>query len=186
LDEIIALNRLIREHCRVKKIRLVDAYYAFNDGNDNLASEFSNGDGGHLNAKGYKKLGEFIVTQLTDLLKPGMKVACLGDSITEGYPGHFVGQEKFRKWDPYPMYLEKKGVKALNFGRSGDTTDGMIARFFRDVKESGAGLCIVLGGVNDLFGMVPAQQVFENLASIYADCQHLSILPVAVTVLPID
>jgi len=177
---------MIKEHCRLKKIRLVDAYNVFEDGNGNLLEEYSNKDGGHLNAKGYKKLGEFITTQISDLLKPGKKVACLGDSITEGYPGHFVGQEKFRKWDPYPMYLEKKGVKAMNFGRSGDTTDGLITRFFRDVRESGAEVCIVLGGVNDLFGMVPARQVFENLASIYADALHLSMIPVAVTVLPID
>ena len=186
MDEITELNEMIRDRCRGKRMRLVDAYTQFADDEDHLLKEFSAGDGGHLNGAGYKHLGQFIATSIADILKPGAKVACLGDSITEGYPGHFNGQEETRKWEPYTHYLKKPGVKVQNFGLSGDTTDGMTRRFYRDVLRSEPTICIVMGGVNDLFGGVPPRDVMEALAAIYADADRHQMVPIAVTVLPID
>jgi len=186
MDDILHLNELIRNHCRGKRIRLLDAYTQFADNEDHLRGEYSVGDGGHLNGAGYKHLGQFIATSLSDLLKPGAKVACLGDSITEGYPGHFNGQEETRQWEPYTHYLKKPGVRVFNFGLSGDTTEGMTKRFYRDVLKVEPGLCIIMGGVNDLFGGIPPREVLEALAAIYADAERHQMMPVAVTVLPVD
>jgi lysophospholipase L1-like esterase len=186
MDEILQLNEMIRNHCRGKRLRLVDAYPEFADNNDHLRTEFSAGDGGHLNAKGYKHLGQFIATSLADILKPGAKVACLGDSITEGYPGHFNGQEETKQWEPYTHYLIKPGVKVMNFGLSGDTTEGMTKRFYRDVLRTEFTICIIMGGVNDLFGGIPSREVMEALSALYADSERHQMVPVAVTVLPID
>jgi lysophospholipase L1-like esterase len=186
MDEILQLNEMIRDHCRGRRIRLVDAYVEFTDTQDHLRGEFSAGDGGHLNGEGYRHLGRFIATSLSDILKPGTRVACLGDSITEGYPGHFNGQEETRQWEPYTSYLKKPGVKVVNFGLSGDTTEGMTKRFYRDVLRSEPHICIILGGVNDLFGGIPSRDVMEALAALYADSERHQMVPVAVTVLPID
>jgi len=186
MDEILALNELIRNHCRGKRVRLVDAYVEFADARDHLRKEFSAGDGGHLNGEGYRHMGRFMATSLSDILKPGAKVACLGDSITEGYPGHFNGQEETRQWEPYTHYLKRPGVKVTNFGLSGDTTEGMTRRFYRDVLRAGPTICIIMGGVNDLFGGIPPKEVLEALSALYADSERHQMLPVAVTVLPID
>jgi hypothetical protein len=43
-----------------------------------------------------------------------------------------------------------------------------------------------MGGVNDLFGGVPPRDVMEALAAIYADADRHRMVPIAVTVLPID
>ncbi len=186
MDEILQLNEMIRNHCRGKRLRLVDAYPQFADDRDHLRAEFSVGDGGHLNGNGYKHLGRFIATSLADILKPGAKVACLGDSITEGYPGHFNGQEETKQWEPYTHYLKKPGVTVHNFGVSGDTTEGMTKRFYRDVLRAGSTVCIIMGGVNDLFGGITSREVMEALAALYADSERHQMVPVAVTVLPID
>ncbi|MEM2869214.1 MAG: GDSL-type esterase/lipase family protein [Thermoplasmata archaeon] len=185
MEEIVRLNELIRSHCRGARIRLADAYPVFDDGAGRLKREYSYGDGGHLNAAGYRRLGEFLAIELVDLLRPGTTVACLGDSITEGYPGH-INSRTENEWEPYTHYLKRPGVKVLNFGVSGDTTDGMMLRLHRDVARSGANVCILLGGINDLLGGTPVQEVFENLKAMYAELDRYHILPVAVTVLPID
>lgn len=186
MEEIIKLNELIREHCRRNKIRLIDAYLEFEDGSDRLKKEYSFGDGGHLNGAGYRRLGELIAIRTADMLNTGKIIACLGDSITEGYPGHLNERKKGNQWQPYTRYLERPGVKIFNFGVSGDTTEGMTMRFFRDVLKSRAAACIIMGGINDLLGGIPAREAFQNLAALYSECQRQAIIPVAVTVLPID
>jgi lysophospholipase L1-like esterase len=186
MDEILELNELIRGHCRRNKIRLIDAHPHFDDGSGRLKKEYSHGDGGHLNGAGYKRLGELIAIHTAELLQPGNIVACLGDSITEGYPGHLNERKKGNEWQPYTHYLQKPKMKVLNFGVSGDTTDGMTVRFFRDVLKSRATACIILGGVNDILGGIPASEAFQNLSALYAECDRQAILPIAVTVLPID
>ncbi|MGQ9582921.1 MAG: GDSL-type esterase/lipase family protein [Thermoplasmatota archaeon] len=185
MEEIVRLNELIRAHCRGEGVRLADAFKVFEGDDGRLLREYSHGDGGHLNAAGYRRLGEFLSMELVDLLKPGATVACLGDSITEGYPGHINGRTG-NEWEPYTRYLMRPGVRVLNLGVSGDTTEGMMVRLHRDVSRSGADICIVLGGVNDLLGGVPVREVFENLRAMYAELDRYRILPVAVTVLPID
>jgi len=186
MDEIIALNGLIRDHCRKNKIRLIDAYSQFDDGSGHLKRQYSNGDGGHLNAAGYRALGEFVALMAADRLNPGNIVACLGDSITEGYPGHLNERKKGNLWEPYTHYLQRPGGKVLNFGLSGDTTEGMTLRFFRDVLKSRATACIILGGINDILGGVPPRDAFQTLVALYSECDRQSILPIAVTVLPVD
>jgi len=186
MQEIVELNELIKDHCRTNKIRFIDAYSEFADGSGRLRKEYSYGDGGHLNGAGYRRLGEFIALRVADLLAHDNMIACLGDSITEGYPGHLNELKKGNRWKPYTAYLERPNVKVLNFGVSGDTTDGMTMRLFRDVLKSRSSVCITLGGTNDLLGGVPPGEAFQNLAAIYGECERQNILPVAVTVLPVD
>jgi lysophospholipase L1-like esterase len=186
MDEIIELNGLIRDHCRKNKIRLIDAYPEFEDGAGRLKKEYSHGDGGHLNAAGYRRLGELVAIRLADMLNSDNIVACLGDSITEGYPGHLNERKKGNIWQPYTHYLQKPGARVFNFGLSGDTTEGMTVRFFRDVLKSRATACVIMGGINDILGGVSPKEAFSNLSALYSECDRQSITAVAVTVLPID
>jgi len=73
-----------------------------------------------------------------------VKIACMGDSITfgEGLPG-----QKGRWSD---LVAEKTGHTLVNFGISGDTTGGMIARCQRDIFRRDFDAFIWLGGVNDI------------------------------------
>ena len=181
------LNDWLRGYCEKNHIQLVDAYPALADHEGLLDGRYDSGDGVHLNGEGYKAFGRFVASELKDFLTPGNIVACLGDSLTEGYPGHFVGQEEFSQWKPYPFYLERKGLTVINFGRSGDTTFELIRRFHSQVRvhKPPPDICIVHGGANDLFCDLPIGQVEGNLVDIYKACKRHKMTPIAVTLLPV-
>jgi acyl-CoA thioesterase I len=55
-----------------------------------------------------------------------MKIVCIGDSLTEG-----LGVDKQKSW---PIILGELGkMVVINKGISGDTTSGMVSRFYQDV-----------------------------------------------------
>ena len=185
---IVDLNEWLRSYCAKNKVHLIDAYVALVDYQEALAPEFDSGDGVHLNGEGYKAFGKYIASEIGDLLKPDVTVACLGDSLTEGYPGHFIGAEETARWKPYPAYLEKEGVNIINYGRCGDTTDGLLRRLHSQVKihVPTPDYCIVHGGVNDLFLDFAISWISQNLVDVYKACKRHKITPIAVTLLPVS
>ena len=192
MDEIDALNRLLSGHCSREGVRLVDAHGHMQDPGrpGYLDPRWDNGDGAHLNGEGYRRLGMFVASAISDLVVTGtdgaFRILCLGDSITEGYPGHINGREGNR-WEPYTALLEAPGVAVTNLGQSGDTTDGMLRRLVIHLGRDGPApdMCIVLGGTNDLFLGIPPEAVAGTLGRILALCRTRGIVPVAVTVLPV-
>ena len=184
MQEIMELNELIKNHCRTNKIRLIDAYPEFADGAGRLKKEYSYGDGGHLNGAGYKRLGELIAIRVADLLAHENTIACLGDSITEGYPYSILplrGAEVFR---PYPDHLRVEGVTVVNLGVAGDTALDMLERA-REIVPASMDACIVMGGVNDLLIGRRVGSVLGTLADIYSTLEQADIAPFAMTVLPV-
>jgi len=187
-EPVTALNEWLRTYCTKNDIQLVDAYVALVDYQEALSPEFDSGDGVHLNGAGYKAFGQFVASEVQNHLEPGTTIACLGDSLTEGYPGHFIGAESTAMWKPYPAYLESEGVKILNFGRCGDTTDGLLHRFHSQVKDHvpTPDFCIVHGGINDTFMDMTESWISKNLIDVYKACKRHSIVPIAVTLLPVS
>jgi acyl-CoA thioesterase-1 len=89
----------------------------------------------------------------------GTTVVFLGDSITHG---HRLAQEV-----AFPYRIgQALGVRAINAGISGDTTDGGLARIERDVLAHEPRLVVVELGVNDAFGQRPREGVIANLRAI--------------------
>ena len=89
----------------------------------------------------------------------GATVVFLGDSITHG---HRLAQEA-----AFPHRLgQALGVRAINAGISGDTTDGGLARLERDVLAHRPRLVVVALGVNDAFGRRPPKGTVANLRAI--------------------
>jgi acyl-CoA thioesterase-1 len=86
-------------------------------------------------------------------------VVFLGDSITHG---HRLAQEV-----AFPHRLgDALGVRAINAGISGDTTEGGLARLDRDVLAHRPELVVVELGVNDAFGQRPRDATVANLRAI--------------------
>jgi lysophospholipase L1-like esterase len=187
-EPVSEMNDWIRAYCSKHKIQVVDAYVALVDYQEALAPGFDSGDGVHLNGEGYRAFGEYVASELEDRLQTGITVACLGDSLTEGYPGHFIGAESVARWKPYPAYLEREGVTVLNFGRCGDTADGLLRRFHSQVRGHvpKPDICIVHAGINDLFMDLPLKLITQNLADVYKACKRHDIEPIAVTLLPVS
>ncbi|QZY56731.1 GDSL-type esterase/lipase family protein [Crassaminicella profunda] len=85
-----------------------------------------------------------------------MKVVCIGDSLTYGY-----GVNRKESW----IYLveNKYDVEIFNKGMNGDTTEGMILRFQRDVIENKSSYVMIMGGSNDLIMGIPLQIIQSNI-----------------------
>lgn len=99
-------------------------------------------------------------------------VALLGDSITAGYG--------LRPSESLPTVLERAladhgaPAKVLNFGVSGDTTSGGLARVGQ-VVEAKPDLAVVALGANDLLQGVPPARVQANLDKIVRRLQAADV-----------
>ncbi len=72
-----------------------------------------------------------------------MKIVCLGDSLTYGF-----GVRRSKVWTKIAQ--DKLNMEIINEGVSGDTTNGMMARFHSAVYEKSPEAVLIMGGVNDL------------------------------------
>ena len=89
----------------------------------------------------------------------GTTVVFLGDSITHG---HRLAQEA-----AFPYRLgQALGVRAINAGISGDTTEGGLRRIERDVLAHRPQVVVVALGVNDAFRQAPREATVANLRAI--------------------
>jgi acyl-CoA thioesterase I len=100
-----------------------------------------------------------------------MKIVCIGDSLTEG-----LSVDKENSW---PMTLAKLGkMKVINRGISGDTTTGMISRFYHDVIDYQPTHSIIMGGHNDLWWDTPLNSILSNIYSMAKQSVYHQITPI--------
>jgi acyl-CoA thioesterase-1 len=86
-------------------------------------------------------------------------VVFLGDSITSGHRLHANVA--------FPHRLgQALGVRVVNAGISGDTTEGGLSRLERDVLAHRPRLVVVELGVNDALGWWPRERTVANLRTI--------------------
>ena len=108
-------------------------------------------------------------------------IAALGDSITHGGgamsvpPGYLLYD-----WESY------SAVPIKNLGFSGNTTEAMLERFERDVLPFSPRVLVIMGGVNDYRGTVNGWTTVQNLKAIKEKCDIYGIIPVFLTVTPIN
>lgn len=124
----------------------------------------------------YSDTGKFTVD-----LTIGNYAACFGDSITHG--GGAISYSPSDLEYDYETYLN---FSAVNLGRSGDTTDGMVKRFISDVVPFQPRYLLILGGTNSIRGGITGQQVVRELAELRSLCEEYSIRPIFLTLPPIN
>ena len=112
-----------------------------------------------------------------------MKIACMGDSITYG---EGLSDLKLRWSD---LTAEKTGHDLVNFGISGDTTTGMIARCQAQVFGQGFDALLWFGGVNDISYTSDYRTAWANTLAVYCQCKACGIpfilgIPLPVTKMP--
>lgn len=108
-------------------------------------------------------------------------IASFGDSITHGGGGLSYGPS-----DPAFSYQNYLAFPCLNLGRSGDTSETMLARFEEDILPFSPKFLIILGGSNSLRGGTPAEQVISELTQIGEKCRKYGIRPIFLTLPPIN
>jgi acyl-CoA thioesterase I len=100
-----------------------------------------------------------------------MKIICIGDSITRGY-----GVSNCEAW--VELLNEKKEMSFINKGINGDTSDGMLARFQKDVIEEKPRYVLIMGGANDLITGGSPGSAQTNIMAMVHQAYHYGIIPV--------
>lgn len=88
-----------------------------------------------------------------------VKIVAIGDSITYGYP-----YAPALSW--FNLAAERFRLEYVNQGINGDTTDGMLSRFDRDVLRHKPSHVIIMGGSNDAYGGSDTSQVADNIQTM--------------------
>ena len=103
---------------------------------------------------------------------------CIGDSLTEGADipvGH--------RWPS--LVANRLAIDVVNRGIGGDTTAGMLSRFFAQVVDAGPTWVFIMGGTNDLWWGWDPQIVLGNLFSMVFQARHHGIAVVLASPPPI-
>lgn len=111
----------------------------------------------------------------------GFPLAALGDSVTHG-----GGAISNPPCDPAYDWTSYVGIPVRNLGRSGDTAQTMADRFNEDVLPFVPKVLLIMGGINDLRGGTPAEEVISHLNVIREKCEENGIKPIFMTVTPIN
>lgn len=100
-----------------------------------------------------------------------MKLVCLGDSLTFGY-----GVSSKDNW--IHLLNKKANINVINKGANGDTTAGMLFRFYEDVILSNAEYVFIMGGTNDFLSNYKVHNVVENIKhmALEAKVKQLKVL----------
>lgn len=109
------------------------------------------------------------------------EVGIFGDSITHG-GGHLYHSPA----DLSYSYLSYLDFNAINMGKSGDTTEMMKKRFDDDVLPFHVKYLLIMGGINDLRMGADPQKVIGHLEAIRKKCIEHHIVPILLTIVPIN
>jgi acyl-CoA thioesterase-1 len=104
---------------------------------------------------------------------------CIGDSLTEGADipvGH--------TWPA--LAANALSLKVVNGGIGGDTTGGMLTRFYPQVAAEKPAFVLIMGGTNDLWWGLDVNSILANLFSMVVQARHHGIAPVIGVPLPVD
>lgn len=100
-----------------------------------------------------------------------IKIVAIGDSITYGYP-----YEPALSW--LNLAAERLNIDYKNQGINGNTTDGMLQRFDRNVLRYKPSHVIIMGGTNDAYSQAAAGQVIHNIREMAELAVQEGVIPV--------
>lgn len=106
-------------------------------------------------------------------------ILCIGDSLTEGTDipvGH--------TWTA--LSANALSAEVINAGIGGDTSAGMLARFYPLAADSRPAFVFIMGGTNDLWWGWEVNTVLGHLFSIVVQARHRGIAPLIGLPLPVD
>ena len=108
-----------------------------------------------------------------------IKVVCLGDSITWGFP---FGPEY--SW--VRMLNDVVAGEFINQGINGNTTTDMLQRFDRAVMRNNPTHVIIMGGINDVFCQESYDRITWNLQAIAEKAREAGIKVIMGTPTAVD
>ncbi|MFT5702427.1 MAG: acyl-CoA thioesterase-1 [Desulforhopalus sp.] len=106
------------------------------------------------------------------------RLACMGDSLTEGadlVTGH-----------TWPSLVGNAlTLNVSNFGIGGDTTQGMLSRFYPEVIQCKPDYVFIMGGTNDLWWDWEVKTIMGNIFSMCFQARYHNITPIIGLPMPV-
>jgi lysophospholipase L1-like esterase len=100
-----------------------------------------------------------------------MKIVCIGDSLTYGF-----GVRRTKTWTY--MSEKKLGMEIINEGINGDTTGGMLGRFYSSVFSQRPDCVFIMGGTNDFIAGADMGTVKANIMSMVHQSMGKMVEPI--------
>ena len=98
------------------------------------------------------------------------KLVCHGDSLTE------AGELDHRSiWSS--LVETRLKIKVVNSGIAGDTTAGMLSRFYPAVVQHRPDFVLIIGGTNDLWWDLDLKLIRANIFTMTCQAEHHDIVP---------
>ena len=95
---------------------------------------------------------------------------CHGDSLTEG--------SDLDNPSIWPSLVEGRlKIKVLNSGIGGDTTAGLLSRFYHDVIGHRPDYVLIIGGTNDLWWDLDVKLIQANIFTMTCQAEYHNIVP---------
>lgn len=105
-------------------------------------------------------------------------IVCHGDSLTEG-----ADLNPNYTW---PLLVENQvKVKIINSGIGGDTSGGLLGRFYHDVVQHKPDVVLIMGGTNDLWWDLEVNLIQANIFAMTCQAEYHKIAPVVGLPLPL-
>lgn len=99
-----------------------------------------------------------------------MKFICIGDSLTTGF-----GINKEFSW--FELLKSSSNFELINKGVNGDTTTGILSRYYKDVIINSPCYLFIMAGTNDFLLNRSLNSVEENLSLIIKEALENNIAP---------
>ena len=105
-------------------------------------------------------------------------IVCHGDSLTEG-----SDLENNYTW---PQLVQNQiQVTVLNHGICGDTSGGLLGRFYPDVVRYQPEMVVILCGTNDLWWDLDINLILANVFAMSSQAKYRNIVPIVGLPLPL-
>jgi len=102
----------------------------------------------------------------------------MGDSLTEG--------ADIARGHTWPVLVGNAlSLDVSNFGIGGDTTQGMLSRFYPEVIELKPDYVIIMGGTNDLWWDWEVKTILGNIFSMCCQARYHNITPLIGLPMPV-
>jgi acyl-CoA thioesterase-1 len=106
------------------------------------------------------------------------KLVCHGDSLTQG-----TDLEAQYTWPA--LVGSTFQLEVVNSGIGGDTSGGLLGRFYPDVVQHGPDIVLILAGTNDLWWDVSVNTILANIFAMASQARYHQIAPLIGTPLPL-
>jgi lysophospholipase L1-like esterase len=107
------------------------------------------------------------------------KIVCHGDSLTEA-----ADLEKGYTWTA--RVENRLNIEIINSGIGGDTSGGLLGRFYPDAIQHQPDMVIIMGGTNDLWWDLDINTILANICAMACQARYHNIVPLVGLPLPIQ